>query len=528
MKKLLLTSVCRPLGPRYGDGKSVGYELMHGQVTRAQGIFSLRSIIHHFSLEYTAHNLDTPTIVLQYPSEKEFIRELKQRYDFVGISFVLSTFHRMKRMVALVRKHSPNSKIILGGYGTVLSDQELLAYGDYVCREEGVAFMRRILGEPEKPMPYDHPLVYNGLKIFSIPIGKNGMIFGGLGCPNGCDFCCTSHFFKRRHIRLLPEGDDIFALIQRYREVDPDIKFTVLDEDFLLNQKRARRFLELVRSSGKKPPCMFVFSSIRALSQYDLRELLEMGITGLWIGYEGQKSGFAKQQGKDPQVLLKEFYEHGIHVLASMIIGFDYQTPEIIRKELQDLLALHPTFAQTLIYGPTPGTPFYERVEKSGRFNPEYVLDRDHYYRNCTGYYGVVKHPTVSSSDLEELQEECYQTDFKVLGPSVIRAVESWFLGYQKLAHDKSELLRKRAETYREDILNALPVFLSAKLLGPSQEARERARRLYREITDQLNVHSLQLTAKSWLAFAMAGWTGLCLKMNWFQHPRLTRIAYRF
>src|SRR3989338_7013001 len=124
MKKLLLTSVCRPLGPRYGDGKSVGYELMHGQVTRAQGIFSLRSIIHHFSLEYTAHNLDTPTIVLQYPSEKEFIRELKQGYDFVGISFVLSTFHRMKRMVALVRKHSPNSKIILGGYGTVLSDQE--------------------------------------------------------------------------------------------------------------------------------------------------------------------------------------------------------------------------------------------------------------------------------------------------------------------------------------------------------------------------------------------------------------------
>ena len=39
-RKLLLTSVCRPLGPRYGDGESVGYELLYGQVTRAQGIFS--------------------------------------------------------------------------------------------------------------------------------------------------------------------------------------------------------------------------------------------------------------------------------------------------------------------------------------------------------------------------------------------------------------------------------------------------------------------------------------------------------
>ena len=37
MKKVLLTSVCRPLGERYGDAPSVGYELLFGQVTRAQG-----------------------------------------------------------------------------------------------------------------------------------------------------------------------------------------------------------------------------------------------------------------------------------------------------------------------------------------------------------------------------------------------------------------------------------------------------------------------------------------------------------
>ena len=74
MKKILLTSVCRPFGVSVGDAKSVGYELLHSQVTRAQGIFSPRSVIHHFSLEYIAHNLETPTVVLQYPSEKEFIR----------------------------------------------------------------------------------------------------------------------------------------------------------------------------------------------------------------------------------------------------------------------------------------------------------------------------------------------------------------------------------------------------------------------------------------------------------------------
>ena len=67
MKKVLLTSVCRPLGVAHGDPKSVGYELLYCQVTRAQGIFSPRSHHIHFSLEYVAENLEAPTTVLQEP-----------------------------------------------------------------------------------------------------------------------------------------------------------------------------------------------------------------------------------------------------------------------------------------------------------------------------------------------------------------------------------------------------------------------------------------------------------------------------
>src|SRR5512141_1751615 len=82
-KKILLTSVCRPLGPKYGDAPSVGYELLYGQVTRAQGLFSPRTFNIHYSLEYIAENLDAPTVVLQYPSKGELIRELKKGYDYV-------------------------------------------------------------------------------------------------------------------------------------------------------------------------------------------------------------------------------------------------------------------------------------------------------------------------------------------------------------------------------------------------------------------------------------------------------------
>ena len=78
MHQVLLTSVCRPLGVRHGDSPSVGYELLHEQVTRAQGLFSPRSHHTQFSLEYIAENLEAPTTVLQYPSRRELVRELRR------------------------------------------------------------------------------------------------------------------------------------------------------------------------------------------------------------------------------------------------------------------------------------------------------------------------------------------------------------------------------------------------------------------------------------------------------------------
>jgi radical SAM superfamily enzyme YgiQ (UPF0313 family) len=260
-KKILFTSVCRPFGSDFGDAPSVGYELLHKQVTRAQGIFSPRALHLHFSLDYIAENLDTPAVVLQYPSKEELIRELKKGYDFVCVSFLLAVFHKMKDVVALVRQYAPSSKIVLGGYGTVLSDQELQPYSDYICREEGVGYMRRLLGEPELPKPYRHPLIVSRLKIFSKEVSQTGMVFAGLGCPNGCDFCCTSHFFKRRHVKLLPTGADIYNVVERYLALDPRMSLVVLDEDFLLNKKRAYEFRDCVKAGGKTFS-MFVFSDL--------------------------------------------------------------------------------------------------------------------------------------------------------------------------------------------------------------------------------------------------------------------------
>jgi len=525
-QQVLLTSVCRPLGVRYGDSPSVGYELLHEQVTRAQGLFSPRSHHTQFSLDYIAENLEAPTVVLQYPSHRELIRELRRGYDVVGVCFVLATYHRMKEVVALVRKYSPQSKIVLGGYGTVAPDEMLLPYGDHICREEGVAFMRRLLGESEIPMPYRHPLIINRLQVFSKQISRTGIVFGGLGCPNGCDFCCTSHFFKRKHIRLLPTGADIYQVVERYLEVDPKLSILILDEDFLLNRRRAMEFRECVLRGGK-PLSIFVFGSVKALSQYTVTEILEMGIDGMWIGYEGTRSGYAKQSGRPVEELFREFREHGITILASMIVGFPYQTPEIIEQELSGLLALRPVLTQFLIYGPCPGTPFYDEVIREGKLLPEVAEDPELFYRRGSGFYSMVKHPSMTPEQIEGAQKHCYEEDFRTLGPVLYRSVERWLEGYLKLRESPSPYLRAKAERIATDLRKAYPVFLTGRLLGPTAQIRRWIGRLQKQVHAELGSPTWTERIQSVAAVGLASWTALTLRLGLFQHPPLVRNTFR-
>lgn len=525
-QKVLLTSVCRPLGPRYGDAPSVGYELLYGQVTRAQGLFSPRTFNIHFSLEYIAQNLDAPTVVLQYPSKSELIRELKKGYDYVGVSFLLAVMHRMKEVVALIRQYAPNSKIVLGGYGTVLKDEELKPYGDYFCREEGVTFFRRLLGEAPLPMPYKQPFLVSWLKVFGWKVSGTGKIFAGLGCPNGCDFCCTSHFFSRKHIRLLPEGKDIYAVAQRYLDVNPALVLLIIDEDFLLNKKRAMEFRDCVMKGGKTLS-IFAFSSVKALSQYTVEEILEMGIDGFWIGYEGTRSGYAKQQGRPIEDIIREFRAHGITILTSMIVGFDYQNREVVARELDGLMKLKPALAQFLIYGPVPGTPFYQRVTKDNLLLDQYLKEPELMYKRGDGFATMMKHPTLAPSEIEDIQRWCFKQDFERLGPSIFRTLDGRLLGYLKLKDSANPFLRHKAQYYAKELRAAYPAFLAGRLLGPNAAVRRWTGDLQRRIHAELGPPTVVDRLRSVLAVGAALWTGLALKLNLFQHPKLMRTEYR-
>jgi len=526
---ILLTTVCRPFGGS-GEGDSVGAELFHAQVTRAQGIFSFRQVIRSWGLDYIAENISYPSVVLHYPSEREFLKEIRsRRYDYIGINFVVATFHKVRRMAELIRMHAPDAEIVLGGYGTVLPDELLAPLSDHVCREEGIRFFKKLLGEePDYRLRHPYaPIPSPSLYSYKRPT-KVAHITSGLGCPNGCDFCCTSHFFKRRYIPFAETGRELYETILQMEkkaldEGDDLGGFILIDEDFFLQKERAAEYLECVRREGRVFSIMG-FGSIRALSQFTADEIAEMGFEIIWIAFESPSAGYAKMKGREIGTLFSELQSRGVAVLSSMIIGFPHQNRNDILRDFELLMSYQPAMTQILIYFAFPGTPFYKKVIAADRYLPQYRDQPD--YRRWDGFSMHFKHPDLTAPELENLQGELYRQDFRLLGPSVVRISEIWFNGYRSLRKSPNPLLKARAERMRLFCRSALPGLFPAFLFAAGRHSRRKARKLLREIVQETGALTFAEKAKGFGAVLFSIWTWLKLKLNIFQQPRLLRLEY--
>jgi haloalkane dehalogenase len=527
---ILLTTVCRPFGGN-GEGDSVGAELFHAQVTREQGIFSYRQVIRCWGLDYIAENIDAPSVVLHYPSEREFISELKNhRYDYIGINFVVATFHKLRRMTQLIRIHAPRAKVILGGYGTVLSDEELQPYSDHICREEGIEYMRRLLGE-ETDRPIQHPYAsIESPRLFSFDRKtKVAHITGGLGCPNGCDFCCTSHFFKRKYVPFVKSGKELYKTVMRMeneakRAGDTLNGFIFIDEDFFLQTKRAREFLECVREGGK-PLSIMGFGSVRGLSQFTADEIAEMGFEVIWTAFEGAGSGFNKLKGKQsiPE-LYASLKSRGIALLTSMIIGFPYQDRKQVMEEFDMIAKLGPSLWQVLIYFAFPGTPLRKRMIEEDRYLAEYRENPD--YRTFDGFSMHFTHPHFRANELKNLQRELYRKYYETLGPSLLRNLRVWFEGYRNLKDSPNKLLRRRAEIMGECVRSGVAVTYPAMIFGPNKARRDEAREFLRDIENEMGRLSLKERLFCLATIPLSLWTWLAAKLNISQQPKLLRVQH--
>jgi radical SAM superfamily enzyme YgiQ (UPF0313 family) len=266
-------------------------------------------------------------------------------------------------------------------------------------------------------------------------------IIPSVGCPMGCNFCTTSAFFggKGNVVTFYEDGAGLYRVMCQAEKQLGVQSFFLMDENFLLYRKRALELLECMKAGGKSWS-LFVFSSANALAKYTSRELVELGITWVWLGLESAQSGYAKLNGTDTLALTRELREHGILVHGSSIIGMPHHTLENIGDEIEHAVAHDTDCHQFMLYTPMPGTPLYDEMESGGRLLDVDLADTHGQYKfNFT-------HPSISRDASKEFLDAAFRRDYLLNGPTLYRIIRTTAEGWRRYRRDPDPRVRARAE----------------------------------------------------------------------------------
>ncbi|HEY1238965.1 MAG TPA: cobalamin-dependent protein [Bryobacteraceae bacterium] len=446
--RVLLSSVFGPYAQddQFGSRRVNPMELYHNQVTRAQGSFSLRMFHRSWGIMMIQENLSAPSTLLDFPTRAAFAKELtRHHYDIVGISSIVVNIGKVREMCRMVRRLSPGSTIVVGGHVTAIPGIEHMIDADHIVRGEGIAWMRRFLGE-DASAPIRHPHIVSGFDIRTMGVrvpapagGTAATIIPSVGCPVGCNFCTTSAFFggKGKFLNFYSSGAELFDVMC---EMESSLKvrsFFMMDENFLLHRRRALELLDRMKAGGKAW-ALYVFSSANAIRKYTMRELVELGISWIWMGLESARSGYAKLQGQDTRALLEELHSHGIKLLGSTIVGLEHHTPENIEGEIEDAVSQEADFHQFMLYTPVPGTPLYQEMEAQHR-----LLDVDLADIHGQHQFNFV-HTAISREDSKRFLDWAFRRDFERNGPSLYRICRTTLEGWKRYRSDPDPRIRQR------------------------------------------------------------------------------------
>lgn len=488
--RVLLTSVFKPyaVDDEFGSRTINPMELYHNQVTREQGPFSLRMFHRSWGLMLMQENISAPSTLLDFPTRQRFIRELRRhRYDIVGISGIIVNLGKVREMCRLVREHSPASEIVVGGHVTAIPGIERMLEADRIVKGEGVRWFREHLGEdPRRPIV--HPAYYSsfGFRLMGLPSvgrGANPMatIIPSVGCPLGCNFCTTSAFFggKGRHVTFFQRGSDLFDAMCRVERRLGVSSFFMLDENFLLYRKRALELLELMKAHGKAWS-LYVFSSANAVSKFSPRELVELGVSWVWLGLESVRGGFSKLKGIDTLALTRALREHGIRVHGSSIIGLDHHTAENIDEEIEGAIDYEADCHQFMLCTAMPGTPLHADMQAQGRLVEGVPLADIH------GQFQLnFHHPHIGREASKSILDRAFRRDFERNGPSIFRVTRTMLAGWRRYRDDPDPRVRARFAVEGRQLLRGYGAALWAM--------EQYLRRTNREVGDRIRALRLEI-----------------------------------
>jgi hypothetical protein len=491
LRNILFSSV---IGPHGVDGPHSRYKnpmsLLNNQVTRGQQHYTVQMFSRTFAYDLFGANLNANVAVLDFPSETQLKAMLLERHwDRIGLSGIMANFEKVVVTYRIVRETLPRVPIDIGGH--IVNDDEVtrelierirltcpsetfhiwephferqgsIELSDWLheqaCEGSGVTFVKRDGLEYYAKMPgvglkttdvIHAPLVDATFNKHALGFNLNdlsaGLILPDVGCPMRCNFCTTSAKFDGKFVKFLNTAEDILSVAdaQAARGVK---EMFVMSENFSLDTRRALSLLKLMEDQ-RKPYRYAVFSSADALLRLGVENIVKLGYSFIWIGLE-ESTGttYRKMNGIGLKSLISQLQAHGIEVLGSTILGFPHQKPEDVDREIEHALSYGCTYNQFMLYVAMPGTPLWKQMKTERRLKVNFPWS-DIHGQHVQNWH----HPYISDEVIAEKLDYAFKRDFEVLGPSILRMIQTHYDGYRNTEDWDHELVQmRRAKTRKK------------------------------------------------------------------------------
>lgn len=346
----------------------------------------------------TIAGLTPPDVDVSIVDEEIEPIDFNANVDIIGITAMTCKANRAYEIADEFRKRG--KYVIMGGIHASMLPEEALSHVNTVVVGEAEGVWPQVIQDyKDKSIKQ----VYNSNGFMDLnnallprrDLIKNDaysfhMIQTARGCPFQCTFCSVQKFNGRK-VRLVDiekisrELEQIINLSKSRFEVkdkagniyDGFINLFITDDNFTINRAHAHKVCSLLDEMSNKHRVKIQWMTHSDISVANDSKMLEAlsssGCVRLFVGFESLDDDNLAMVRKNTKKsdnysdAIHTIYSHGIDIVASFIIGNDFDNEETVKKLVGfvDKNCLYDVLVSILT--PYPGTDIFLQFEKENR-----------------------------------------------------------------------------------------------------------------------------------------------------------------
>jgi len=351
--------------------------------------------------------IDYATLDYDY-EEKDYLKELDQRTDVVGIYCVSAQYKWLKEVSSYVKSNCQVRFVLAGGPHPSSEPEKTLRETrvDYVINGEaedalmgllndfklkdipGLCYISthgEFIGKPRAFVKDLNKLPIPDFSLFDMDKYKRRMdgekafhIITLRGCPYKCHFCDSAATGgKVRYISV----ERVLMNIDNLMEIYGVKRFVIYDDAFTLRKKRLKRFCEEFKKRGIRWRC---WSRAEGLTFDNLTMMKDSGLESVAIGIESGSNRilYAINKGNeryDNYKALRLCRIVGVPVRCSLMFANPGETKETLGETISLIESTQPDEWNLSVLMLTPGCEFWEHPDKHGISFDKKAFEKNNY-----------------------------------------------------------------------------------------------------------------------------------------------------